>query len=143
MWDDVDHVQEEFGIGYIGSGATDFAANRRRQHCRVQAGLRFHHARDQSTTGKKYAYGASQLLPLLAYHLQTDMSEFAAILDRSDTRIGKYFPGLPVPIIHPHNATDIAKSAVLITAVDSSRDILPNLIALNPQTIVRGVFSIN
>ena len=92
---------------------------------------------------KKYAYGASQLLPLLAYHLQTDMSEFAAILDRSDTRIGKYFPGLPVPIIHPHNATDIAKSAVLITAVDSSRDILPNLIALNPQTIVRGVFSIN
>ena len=92
---------------------------------------------------KKYAYGASQLLPLLAYHLQTDMSEFAAILDRSDTRIGKYFPGLPVRIIHPQNALDIAKSAVLITAVDSSRDILPDLIALNPQTIMCGVFSIN
>ena len=92
---------------------------------------------------KKYAYGASQLLPLLAYHLQTDMSEFAAILDRSEARIGKYFPGLPVPIIHLDNAADIADSAVLITAVDSSRDILPNLIMLNPQTIVRGVFSIN
>jgi cyclopropane-fatty-acyl-phospholipid synthase len=92
---------------------------------------------------KKYAYGASQLLPLLAYHLNTDMTEFAAVLDRSEGRIGKYFPGLNVPIIHPNNAKDISKSAVLITAIDSTRDIMPNLIALNPKTILRGVFSIN
>jgi len=85
--------------------------------------------------GPLYAFGAAQMLPIVAYHLHTDMNEFGAILDDNPQRVGRYFPGWRTPIVEPTDCPDIHDAGVVITALDSYRPILRRLLEMDPRTI--------
>jgi hypothetical protein len=93
-----------------------------------------------SVKNKMYAWGASQILPCLAYHLKTDFSEFSAILDRNIDRSGKFFPDLTPQIITPNLVDDIEESVIFISAIDSARSILKDCIDRKPLSIIPSPF---
>ena len=96
----------------------------------------------ESCGSRLFAYGASQLLPTLAYHLRSDMAEFEAVLDQSPARIGKYFPGLVPQIILPNQAQGIEEAVIFITAIDSARQIMRACFDRNPRLILRPLCDI-
>ncbi len=83
-----------------------------------------------------YGYGAAQMLPVLAYHLGTDLSGLAAVLDDDPAKDGMGYRNLPVRIMHSSRAADIAESSVLITAVDNVQPIMTRLLAGRPRHIL-------
>lgn len=83
-----------------------------------------------------YGYGAAQMLPVLAYHLGTDLDQLAAILDDDPQKDGIGYWNLPVSVIHSARAHDIAESSVLITAIDNVQPIMTNLLAKRPRHIL-------
>jgi len=77
---------------------------------------------------KRYAYGAAQMLPIIAYHLGAVFEEkLSGILDGNASRIGRYFPSIDVPIINSET-TDFSESQILVTALDSAKVITPKAI---------------
>jgi hypothetical protein len=83
-----------------------------------------------------YGYGAAQMLPVLAYHMNTQMAEFKAVIDDDPSRNGWYYQNLWPPILHSSTVTDLMQSTVLITAVDNMKPIMKRLLELRPRHIV-------
>ena len=73
-----------------------------------------------------FAWGASQLVPILAYHLLSDFSELAAIVDIDPKKSKLKYPNLKVSIVNPRDV-DLAGCAILITAMDYAEEIISNL----------------
>tara|TARA_X000001036_G_C20041461_1_gene547077 strand:- start:3 stop:428 length:426 start_codon:yes stop_codon:yes gene_type:complete len=90
----------------------------------------------QRSMSKIYGYGGAQMLPTIAYHLNSDLSWCEAILDDDESRNNKMYPHMPVKIIKPSNNFSLSDSAVFIGALDSARPILNRLLSLNPKRIL-------
>jgi len=88
-----------------------------------------------SFNDNKFGYGAALQLPVLAYHLRNDFSEFLNIIDDDVSKDGKYLINLSVPI-KCSSKVDLEGSVVLITAPNFSRQILPKLIEMKPKRII-------
>lgn len=86
--------------------------------------------------GRVYGYGAAQMLPVLAYHLESDLSQLAAVLDDDPQKEGIGYRNLPVRVIPSALAEDFAASTVLITAIDNVQPIMTKLLAMRPRHIV-------
>lgn len=86
-----------------------------------------------------YGYGAALMLPVLAYHLGSDLSYLKCVLDDDIKKAGLYYINLPVTIRRREEVTDIDESVILITAIASMnnvRRILARLFDLNPKQII-------
>ena len=83
-----------------------------------------------------YGYGAAQMLPVLAYHMHTDLAFLESVLDDNPARCGLTYPHLPVWIRQPEEGIDFREASVLITALDSIRPILMRLIPLKPRQLL-------
>jgi len=91
---------------------------------------------DYMKEGPIYGYGAAQILPTLAYHLQSDLSFLEGILDDNPSREGLTYPQLPVRIFQPHEKMTLEGASVLITALDSIRPILKRITPMKPRHIL-------
>jgi hypothetical protein len=81
-------------------------------------------------------YGAALMLPVLAYHLDTDLSELTHIVDDDPNKQGLYYINLPLEIHHSSTLTNLKETTILITAIDNTRRILPKTLQLNPKRII-------
>jgi hypothetical protein len=88
---------------------------------------------------KVYGFGAAQMLPILAYHMETDLGFMEAILDDNPDRANTRLPTVK-PIIRPPQEGELNDAAVMITALDSARPIMQRLINLNPRRIHTPLF---
>ena len=75
-----------------------------------------------------YGYGAAQMLPVLAYHLNTDFSFLESVLDDDPEKEGALYGNLPLSIMPSKAVDDLSQTAILITAVDSAQPILRHLL---------------
>ncbi len=83
-----------------------------------------------------FAFGAAQMLPVLAYHMESDFGFMSGILDDNPERIGCRLPSIRPRILAPSEA-NLADSVVMVTALDSSRALLRRILALNPRRIIQ------
>ncbi|MBI1883203.1 MAG: methyltransferase domain-containing protein [Chlamydiae bacterium] len=90
-----------------------------------------------------YGYGAAQMLPILAYHLRSDLSFLKCILDDDPEKEGLYYQNLPLEIRSSQGVKDWSEVTVLLTAVDSAKGILTKLLTekrpkhlLYPLTVI-------
>jgi cyclopropane-fatty-acyl-phospholipid synthase len=79
-----------------------------------------------------YGYGASQILPILVYHIKVDVSILSAIFDDDRRKDGLTYANLPVTILHGKKARNLKPHAIVLTATDASREILPTVLSLAP-----------
>lgn len=84
---------------------------------------------------KCYGFGGAQMLPILAYHMGSNLDFMDAILDdnieRNETVLPGILPGIRLPI-----EGEMENAAIMITALDSTRPILQRLLAVNPRRIM-------
>ncbi len=90
----------------------------------------------QGMSGEIWGYGAAQMLPTLAYHMETDFGFLAGILDDCPKRTGLTYPELDVLIHKPDEKTHLEDSVVVITALDAVRPIMNRLRDFNPRFVV-------
>lgn len=83
-----------------------------------------------------YGYGAALMLPVLAYHLKSDLSFFAGIIDDDINKDGIYYQNLPIQIIHSGKINDFEELSVVITALDNIKPIMTKLLSFRPKHIV-------
>lgn len=83
-----------------------------------------------------YGYGAAQMLPTLAYHLESDLSMLACVLDDDPAKDGRSYANLPLTIRLPQKIKDLEEASVFITAVDSVKPILNKLLERRPRHII-------
>ncbi len=81
------------------------------------------------------AFGAAQMMPILAYHSKTNFSFVKALYDDNPDRIGKYLPYIKKKI-EKTNDKIVKKSFVIITANEMCRPIIKRLSKINPLRIV-------
>lgn len=79
-------------------------------------------------------FGAAQMLPTIAYHLQTDMSELRCVYDDNAKRRGLGWPGLGPRI--EQTPASLEDFNVLVTALDSSRQIMKRCTELGAKRII-------
>jgi len=107
---------------------------------RVHMAFRSQMAASRSTLdelkGVIYGYGAAQMLPVLAYHLETDLSQLAAVLDDDSEKDGLRYTNLPVNIRRADSVQNLEESVVLITAVDNIQPIMQRLFTRRPRRIL-------
>jgi hypothetical protein len=82
-----------------------------------------------------FGAGAAQMLPILAYHFESDLSELVAILDDNEGKVDHTYPGL-TPKIRPFSSVEIDQAAFIVTALDSSRQIMPRLFKAGAQIVI-------
>ena len=92
-------------------------------------------ALDECGGSELYGYGAALMLPVLGYHLRTDFSDFAAILDDDPAKDGVGYANLPVRVRRPGDL-DFTGLTICLTAMDNRRPILRRLGELNPKRII-------
>jgi hypothetical protein len=63
------------------------------------------------------------------------MNEFVCIYDDNLEKNGKTYPGLKTTISSTNDFSTIKEGAVLVTALDSARKIIPRLIQLQARYI--------
>lgn len=85
-----------------------------------------------------YAYGAILTMPVLAYHLQNDLSDFVALIDEDINKQGLFYLNLSIPIVHLSQLEkeELQNMSVVVSAIKFSRVILPKLIELRPRSII-------
>jgi len=83
-----------------------------------------------------YGYGAAQMLPVLAYHLQSDLSFLEAVLDDDPAKESLYYLNLPLMIRSADSAGDLMESTVFVTAVDCASAIMQRLLVKRPKNIL-------
>jgi hypothetical protein len=90
--------------------------------------------------GKRvYGYGAALMLPVLSYHLGSDLSGLRCIIDDDKRKEGLFYINLPVSIKSRESVKDLKESIVLITAIASKNNvrwILNKLFEINPKQII-------
>jgi hypothetical protein len=74
-----------------------------------------------------YGYGAAQMVPTLAYHLDTDLSFLQAILDDNPAKQGLTYPNLRVMIESTAGHPSFRDYGMFVTAPDSARPIISRL----------------
>lgn len=89
-----------------------------------------------SLEGPIFGYGAAQMLPVLAYHLKTDLAFLEAVLDDDPEKKGVRYWNLPVQIIPSAEIDGLADASVLITAVDNAEPIMRRLFENRPKHII-------
>ena len=82
-----------------------------------------------------YFFGASQMLPIILYHLKIDPSSASAIIDDDKTKHQLTYSNIPLKIIGIDKIKNISSKSFLITAPDSSSAIFSKLIKLRPKNI--------
>jgi hypothetical protein len=87
-------------------------------------------------------FGAAQMLPILAYHMKSDLGNLRFILDDNLDKKGRTYPSIATTIDFAPDYESLKDYAVLITALDSARSIAERLKALSARYIVtsQGVF---
>ena len=80
------------------------------------------------------AFGAAQMMPILAYHSKSNFSFLKALYDDNSQRIGKYLPNIK-PKIEKTNPNIIKNSFVIITANEMCRPIIKRISKFNPLRI--------
>jgi hypothetical protein len=95
-------------------------------------------ARESSENSEElvYGFGAAQMLPLIAHHMESDLSFLQGIIDDNPDRVGSFLPSVNTPIIASTEIDNINKIMVMITALDSSRSIMKRLLELSPRRIL-------
>ena len=81
------------------------------------------------------AFGAAQMMPILAYHSKTNFSFINSLFDDNPNRIGRYLPRIDLKI-KKTNSKKIKNSFVLITANEMCRPIIKRLEKINPLRII-------
>ena len=89
-----------------------------------------------SLEGPVYGYGAAQMLPVLAYHLKSDLSFLDAVIDDDPEKTGAHYWNLPVKIVPMDQVARLEDTSVLITAVDGAQPILERLFKHRPRHII-------
>lgn len=86
-----------------------------------------------------YGFGAAQMLPILAYHMD-NLPFIKAIIDDNPERCGRKLVGLDIPIVSSDSIKNLQNSVVMITALDSTKTILSRLNKdFNPRYIIRPI----
>ena len=75
------------------------------------------------------------MLPILTYHMGSNLEFMDAILDDNIERNGTTLPGI-VPEIRLPLEGEMDEATILITALDSTRPILKRLLSANPRRIM-------
>lgn len=83
-----------------------------------------------------YGYGAAQMLPTLAYHLESDLSMLTCVLDDDPAKDGLSYANLPLAIRQSQKVKDLKEASVFITAVDNAKPILNHLLDRRPRHII-------
>ncbi|MBI4283919.1 MAG: methyltransferase domain-containing protein [Chloroflexi bacterium] len=83
-----------------------------------------------------YGYGAAQMLPILAYHLNNNLAMLRAVLDDDPAKDGLHYGNLPLEIRYAGSVTGLEEAAVFITAVDNVKPILSKLLGHHPRHII-------
>lgn len=86
--------------------------------------------------GSRFGYGAAQMLPVLAYHMETDLACLDAVIDDDPDKDGLGYWNLPVRVTHSSKVEGLADASVLITAVDNVQPIMSRLLADRPRHIL-------
>jgi len=81
-------------------------------------------------------YGAALQVPVLAYHLNNDLSSLDCVVDDDKNKEGMYYINLPVPIRSSASLNNLEETNIIVTALNFSRAILLRLIPLNPKRII-------
>lgn len=81
-------------------------------------------------------FGAAQMVPTLAYHMQSDLGFLTSILDDNPGKTGLSYPSIATTIQPAANYSDLRGHAVFLTACDSARVILPRLVSLRARYII-------
>ena len=81
-------------------------------------------------------FGAAQMVPVLAYHMKSDLANLRFILDDNPDKKGRTYPSIATTIKCACDYKSLKDYAVLITAMDSSRPILERLKGLSARYIV-------
>ena len=84
-----------------------------------------------------YGFGAAQMLPILAYHMKSDLSFLECILDDNPAKDGMSYPELSPEIKLPEADLNLKDFAVMITALDSTRSLLSRVMSFKPKDIIR------
>ncbi|MDG2252527.1 MAG: methyltransferase domain-containing protein [Methylophilaceae bacterium] len=79
-------------------------------------------------------FGAAQMLPIIGYHMESNLDWISKIYDDNDNRVGKYLPYIS-PKIEKFSSGDITDSIVLITALDSTKPLLKKILNYQPRRI--------
>ena len=83
-----------------------------------------------------YGYGAAQMLPILAYHMDNDFSLLTGVLD-DDPRLNHlHYWNLPLRIENPQIIKEWNSANIFLTAVDNVQPILSRLFTHRPQHII-------
>ncbi len=83
-----------------------------------------------------YGYGAALMLPVLAYHLNSDLSFLSGIIDDDMNKDGIYYQNLPTQIIHSSKINDLEQLSIVITALDNFKPIMTHLLSVRPRHII-------
>jgi len=83
-----------------------------------------------------FGYGAAQMVPVLAYHMESDLGLLESVLDDDRDREGLMYPGLKPLIRLPDEIADLGDSAIAVLALDSARPILKRLFEFGPRYIL-------
>lgn len=108
-------------------------ALRRRRHRFAQHMAATGRMLEELADGTAVGYGAAQMLPVLAYHLGTDLRGLDGVLDDDPAKDGWRYANLPLTIRRGAVPDD---AVVVITAVDTAAPILARLLATRPRRIV-------
>ena len=79
-------------------------------------------------------FGAAQMLPMIGYHMESNLDWISKIYDDNDNRVGKYLPYIS-PKIEKFSEEGIKDSIVLISAIDSTRPLMKKLLKCVPRRI--------
>jgi ribosomal protein L32 len=83
-----------------------------------------------------YGYGAAQMVPTLAYHLDSDLSFLEGILDDNTAKNGLTYPNLKVMIKSADTYPSYEEFGLVVTAPDSARAIIQRLTARRARYIL-------
>ena len=83
-----------------------------------------------------WAYGAGQMLPSLAYNLESDFSFLEGILDDNPRRWGLRYPHISPQIYEPTERLGLRDAAIIITAPDFVRPIMNKIHRFEPRYIL-------
>jgi len=86
--------------------------------------------------GPVYGYGASIMLATLGYHLQTDFSGLACVLDDDEERDGATYENIPVKVMHTAKVAPAPNSSYIITSLENIRPIYRRILDLAPRRVL-------
>jgi SAM-dependent methyltransferase len=83
-----------------------------------------------------YGYGAALMVPVLAYHLKSDLAFLKGIIDDDMEKDGLRYSNLSLKISHAGKIRDLQNFTIFITAVDNVKPIMTKLLSNRPRQIV-------